>query len=35
MQENKRKIDSRIEGEFGLATNRLLDPNPIKNGAFC
>ena len=36
MQEkNKRKVDSRIEGEFGLATDRLLNPNPIKSGAGC
>ena len=36
MQEkNNRKVDSRIEGEFGLATNRFLDPIPIKNDAFC
>ena len=35
MQENKRKIDSRNAGEFGLATDRFLDPIPIKKDAYC
>ena len=32
MQENKRKVDSRIEGVFGLATDWLLNTNLLKSG---